>query len=793
VPGPADRKVQIDITARDRASAVLLNLTTGALAQLTAAVGSAAAAYATVKIFLIDSVRAAERAEEAEVKLANAARNAGLAAGTVLGLQERAAALQRLTGVDDEAIQSAQALLVTLGRLSGEGLDRATRAALDFADKAGGVEAAANAIARAAAGNVREFTRLGLTFDDNATRAEKLEKVLRFIEERFGGLAAARGATLEGRLHALGGAFENLQETIGSFATRNAALVGFFDQAGLALDRLRGVIESNRGSINTAIREIAVVALRSIAAIGQGMATAADQIGAAFVLISKIALPVAQFEKFLAIAEVAEKAASLGVAKAAGDQAAAAIAKPALDLALTKLQGLNLQIEVLQKLAGVDGGALGDAFRAMASAAQQTALDVETMKIDLGPVSDRVKGPAGVFDALAESADKAKLKLIEVKAELFDIGGITATFEPPPLFPDNPREVVGPVGPQIPTEGPFAGEDPAVRIERLDAAMERLRSLSEEASGAFNRFGEEALDRLNELEPGTLNVALAHERINEALKGIAETDRDAFDALAEQYLTIAAAADELAVKLKDVNDQFETQMAVGAAVVEGLSGAFDQFIAGMLQGSLDFGQILRDLVQGVAASILSTLVRIALARAIIDRIAANFERAKAAASVGIAAGTTFANAYAFFSIFPPTALALASAHTAAGTSKALALIAASAGAGEAGGAAGAGGLGRVRAQGGGFVPGFGSGDIVPAMLEPRELVLPRHIAEEIRAGRAEITRSEAGGGAGIQFNLQFNGVRAAEEYARELIPAITDLVERQGYRLVSAESLRGAR
>jgi hypothetical protein len=74
---------------------------------------------------------------------------------------------------------------------------------------------AATKIAKAANGSTKEFARLGLHFAANATAAEKLETVLRFIEERFGGRAQADIGTYAGKIGQVAKAWDELKEAIG--------------------------------------------------------------------------------------------------------------------------------------------------------------------------------------------------------------------------------------------------------------------------------------------------------------------------------------------------------------------------------------------------------------------------------------------------------------------------------------------------------------------------------------------------------------------------------------------------
>lgn len=143
--------------------------------------------------------------------------------------QNYAHALQQTTGVSDELILQNASLLVSIGRLSGEGLEKATKAALDLA--AGmqiDVATAFDIVAKAANGNVTALSKYGLEVSKSATDSEKLAAALRFIETRFGGTATAGLFTFEGALKGLRNAIGDVFEEIGKHIVKSPEIIALF-------------------------------------------------------------------------------------------------------------------------------------------------------------------------------------------------------------------------------------------------------------------------------------------------------------------------------------------------------------------------------------------------------------------------------------------------------------------------------------------------------------------------------------------------------------------------------------
>jgi len=155
--------------------------------------------------------------EAAERSLAVALHTVGQNAVEAMpGLREYASGLQDITGYGDELILSSQKLLVSVGGLSGKGLERATEAALDLASAQGiSVRTSFDLVAKAATGYTGTLSRYGLILDKNLKESEKFGAALDKIEAAFGGAAAGNLDTFNGRLGEMHGRIGDLKEALG--------------------------------------------------------------------------------------------------------------------------------------------------------------------------------------------------------------------------------------------------------------------------------------------------------------------------------------------------------------------------------------------------------------------------------------------------------------------------------------------------------------------------------------------------------------------------------------------------
>ena len=164
-------------------------------------------------------VNLAAEQERVERRLSFAVKSSGAEVlSTTRHLKEYASALQQSTGFGDEAIITIQTMMIQLGELSGEKLDRATRLTLDFASAMGiDMKAAGILMAKAATGSTEALSRYGIILDENIPKSEKFNVLLDVMQEKFGGTAAAELDTYSGSMRKLKSNVGDLGETLGKF------------------------------------------------------------------------------------------------------------------------------------------------------------------------------------------------------------------------------------------------------------------------------------------------------------------------------------------------------------------------------------------------------------------------------------------------------------------------------------------------------------------------------------------------------------------------------------------------
>lgn len=263
-------KIKAILEAQDRASPVFKRVsgTVKALGAVAAAVGAVAIGRQLVG-GIQKAVAAAGVQEKSEVKLAQALRLTGKSvAETLPGLKAYASQLQDLTGVGDELILSNQSLLVGLGKLEGEGLQRATKAALDLAAATGTeMRTAFDLVAKAATGYTGTLSRYGIIIDQALPASEKFAAALSKIEENFGGQAQAQLKTFEGRLQELKGRVGDLQEAIGG-PLRDVMTIFLGELISPAIDKLGDAV-SESDLLKRSVVGLAIVMAEMGAAIAQ--------------------------------------------------------------------------------------------------------------------------------------------------------------------------------------------------------------------------------------------------------------------------------------------------------------------------------------------------------------------------------------------------------------------------------------------------------------------------------------------------------------------------------------------
>jgi hypothetical protein len=153
-----------------------------------AGVATAAQALSTLASNLQKASSEALSAERAEARLTAALRLQGQASeSNIRVLQDQADALERLTGMDDKAIQGAQQLALSIGGKSVPETIRMTTAAVNLAAALDtDVNTAMLAIVKASENGGAALARLGIRFESTGDAARDSVAIIETIEQKLG-------------------------------------------------------------------------------------------------------------------------------------------------------------------------------------------------------------------------------------------------------------------------------------------------------------------------------------------------------------------------------------------------------------------------------------------------------------------------------------------------------------------------------------------------------------------------------------------------------------------------------
>lgn len=239
---------------------------------------------ATLKVGFGELAEGQKVAAQTGAVLKSTGGAAGVTAKQVEGL---AGSLSRMSGVDDEAIQSGQNLLLTFTNLhneAGKGNDifnQATKTMLDMS-VALGTDASGSAIQLGKALNdpvkgITALTRVGVSFTEGQKASIKAmvdagdtigaqKVILAELTKEFGGSAKAAGDTFPGQLSKLRNAFEEVAASVAS--TLLPHLTRLAEWANEHMPQIQAVLQAGVGAIATAIDGIASAVNASMGPLG---------------------------------------------------------------------------------------------------------------------------------------------------------------------------------------------------------------------------------------------------------------------------------------------------------------------------------------------------------------------------------------------------------------------------------------------------------------------------------------------------------------------------------------------
>lgn len=154
--------------------------------------------------------------------------------------QDYAKQLQKTTIYTDEAVMSAQTYLISLNKLTGEGLNQATLATANLATRLKiDLDSAAKLVSKGLSGNVAMFQRYGIHISASTDKAQQFKNVMEGIASIAGGAAASEVNTLEGGLTKLKNRISEGAENIGgALIPVLNDLIGALNKSADAADKL---------------------------------------------------------------------------------------------------------------------------------------------------------------------------------------------------------------------------------------------------------------------------------------------------------------------------------------------------------------------------------------------------------------------------------------------------------------------------------------------------------------------------------------------------------------------------
>jgi hypothetical protein len=177
---------------------------------------AAAAAVAYAGKLAVDGVRAAIEDEQAQLRLANALRQAtGATDAQIKATEDMILKTSLATGVADDKLRPAMQRLAVSTK-STEEAQKLLTLALDISAASGkDLETVANALGRAQDGNVTSLGRLGLGLSKTELATLSFTEVQAKLAELYGGAAATNAETFQGKIDRLKVGFDEAKESLG--------------------------------------------------------------------------------------------------------------------------------------------------------------------------------------------------------------------------------------------------------------------------------------------------------------------------------------------------------------------------------------------------------------------------------------------------------------------------------------------------------------------------------------------------------------------------------------------------
>lgn len=189
--------------------------------------------------FVSGSIKAAAEAEAVDKELEAALVSTGRTVEALLpSFKKLASEIQRETTYSDEAVKSAQTLLLQLTNLDRRGIEAATRGAVGLSSVLKiDLQSAAMLVAKAMEGNTEALSRYGIKVQSNLPLEEKRNQLLQQLSV-FYERAKAETNTFAGAQAQLKNAFDDLKEVVGETITKNEGLINLIKNLKEKIEKL---------------------------------------------------------------------------------------------------------------------------------------------------------------------------------------------------------------------------------------------------------------------------------------------------------------------------------------------------------------------------------------------------------------------------------------------------------------------------------------------------------------------------------------------------------------------------
>lgn len=212
---------------------------------------------------LFGFAKQAAEAERFSLRLENTLKNQPqLADVSADAFEDLAAALQKKTAADGDAIVGAQALLGQFGMTKDEIL-RLTPLVVDLSRKLGvDLDTAAKLVGKSVDGNTGALARYGIQVDSGKAKTDGFGATMDALSASVGGFAEDEGRTLEGRIASLKNQFGDLAEGVGT------GVINAFDTVTPAIEKTLSTFQKMDSATQGAVGKFASFGVAGLALAG---------------------------------------------------------------------------------------------------------------------------------------------------------------------------------------------------------------------------------------------------------------------------------------------------------------------------------------------------------------------------------------------------------------------------------------------------------------------------------------------------------------------------------------------